>query len=245
MNTTQTRNDDFSWVFSTPGPVILIIDFFINCYATFMQWGFTNIYTDKIYSALYRMHIFDHPQMERLVVVMIVSVGFILSTAPEKRAIGYRWPLIFTATGLVFIFGSGFLVPPDSGIDLTIARSYMFVYGSGYLMLIGGGARLVRALRTLPHRRFFNKDAGGFPQEERRIVTDRSLNFRSRYKYNGKRRKSWINIINPRRGVLLIGSSGCGKSRYIIEPAIEQMTSKGVSLFVYDFKYVRDVKLCK
>jgi len=129
------------------------------------------------------------------------------------------------------------VVSPEQVMDPPVARPYMIMYGLGYLMTLGGGARLILAIRTSRHQRFFNEDAGGFKQEERKIVTDRSLNFRARYRYNGKYRKSWINIINPRRGVLLIGSPGCGKSRFIIEPAIEQMTGRGVSMFVYDFKY--------
>jgi len=81
------------------------------------------------------------------------------------------------------------------------------------------------------------KNIGGFRQEERLIPTLYSLNFAAKYKYNGKMRKSYINIINPRRGVLIMGSPGAGKSWFIIEPAIRQLIEKGFSLFVYDFKY--------
>jgi len=237
MNATPTRQDDFNWVFTTPGPIILLVDFFYNCYYAFMQWGYTNPITDRLFEIIGRLKFFDNPQGERLVILGLVFMGAFLSTAPQKKAIHYRWPLIITLLGMVLLFVSGLVVPPGHGVYLPIARSYMFVYGLGFLMVTGGGPRLARALKTSAYNRFFNEDTGGFRQEERRIVTDRSLNFRARYVYNGRLRKSWINIINPRRGVLLIGSPGSGKSRFIIEPAIEQMIQKGVALFIYDFKY--------
>ena len=46
-----------------------------------------------------------------------------------------------------------------------------------------------------------------------------------------------MNLINPRRGVLVMGSPGSGKSWFVVEPAIEQLVQKGVALFVFDFKF--------
>ncbi|HVU84821.1 MAG TPA: TraM recognition domain-containing protein, partial [Puia sp.] len=42
---------------------------------------------------------------------------------------------------------------------------------------------------------------------------------------------------NGRRGVLIIGSPGSGKSWFIVEPAIEQLIEKGFCMLVFDFKY--------
>jgi hypothetical protein len=43
-----------------------------------------------------------------------------------------------------------------------------------------------------------------FPQEERYLTNNYAINLSATYKLNGQQRRSWINIINPFRGVLLM-----------------------------------------
>src|SRR5260221_6222610 len=83
----------------------------------------------------------------------------------------------------------------------------------------------------------FGQRRAGFPQEQALLSSDFSLHLRGSYSWQGQQRKSWINFINPRRGILIMGSPGSGKSWFIIEPFITQLIEKGFALFVYDFKY--------
>ena len=83
----------------------------------------------------------------------------------------------------------------------------------------------------------FGHNQLGFPQERKRLVSSCSLHLAARYTDRGKSRKSWINFVNPRRGVLILGSPGCGKTWFIIEPLISQLLQKGYALFVYDYKF--------
>ena len=57
------------------------------------------------------------------------------------------------------------------------------------------------------------------------------------YNLKGERRKSWINLINMFRGVLIAGSPGAGKSYFVIRHIIDQHIRKGFTMFLYDFKY--------
>ena len=52
-----------------------------------------------------------------------------------------------------------------------------------------------------------------------------------------KMHKGWINIINPFRGTIVLGTPGSGKSFGIIDPFIRQHSAKGFAMMVYDFKY--------
>jgi DNA-binding transcriptional regulator YbjK len=52
-----------------------------------------------------------------------------------------------------------------------------------------------------------------------------------------KRRNSWINVINPFRSLLVIGTPGAGKSYFVIRHVITQHIRKGFTMFLYDFKY--------
>ena len=49
--------------------------------------------------------------------------------------------------------------------------------------------------------------------------------------------RGWINIINPFRGTIVLGTPGSGKSFGIIDPFIRQHSAKGFAMMVYDFKY--------
>jgi len=49
-------------------------------------------------------------------------------------------------------------------------------------------------------------------------------------------RNSYINIINPYRGVLNLGTPGAGKSYFFMRHVITQHIKKGFTMFVYDFK---------
>ena len=83
----------------------------------------------------------------------------------------------------------------------------------------------------------FNTDGETFPQEERRLANPYSVSLPMTYELRGCQRKGWINILQPFRGLLVMGSPGSGKSRYVIRPLLEQQIRKGFTLFVYDFKY--------
>ncbi len=76
-----------------------------------------------------------------------------------------------------------------------------------------------------------------FPQEERLLENEYSINLPAKYKLKDKVRDSWINFINPFRGLLVAGTPGAGKSYFIIRHLISQHIAKGFSMFIYDFKF--------
>lgn len=49
--------------------------------------------------------------------------------------------------------------------------------------------------------------------------------------------RGWINIINPFRGTIVLGTPGSGKSFGIIDPFIRQHAAKGFAMMCYDFKF--------
>jgi hypothetical protein len=83
----------------------------------------------------------------------------------------------------------------------------------------------------------FNTGAESFPQEEHRLSNPYSVHLPMEYAFRGRWRKGWINLLQPFRGLLIMGSPGSGKSYYVIRPLLEQQIRKGFTLFVYDFKF--------
>jgi DNA-binding transcriptional regulator YbjK len=119
----------------------------------------------------------------------------------------------------------------------TVAIVYITATGIGFLLILAGGNLLSRLIKLNLGDDVFNSLNETFPQEERLISNEYSINLPARYNLKGRLRKSWINIINPFRGLLVIGSPGSGKSWFVIQHVIKQHIEKGFALFVYDFKY--------
>ena len=83
----------------------------------------------------------------------------------------------------------------------------------------------------------FNFENESFQQPEALVANDYSVNIPMIYYWKQKMHKGWINIINPFRGTIVLGTPGSGKSFGIIDPFIRQHAAKGFSMMVYDFKY--------
>lgn len=144
----------------------------------------------------------------------------------------------FTYKGTGITIGCGVLLYLGSVALVSVYWLYVLLSSVGFILILTGGTRLSRVLHyNLRTNDPFGLLKAGFPQEERRIDTDFSLHLPAQYVREGQTRESWINVINPRRGVFIMGSPGCGKSRFIIEPLLQQLIQKGFALFLYDFKY--------
>ena len=66
--------------------------------------------------------------------------------------------------------------------------------------------------------------------DRKKINTDYSFSFPTD-------ERTWVNIPNPFRGILVIGGAGSGKSYSIAEPIMEQSAQKGYTGIIYDFKF--------
>ncbi|MDZ7606507.1 MAG: type IV secretory system conjugative DNA transfer family protein [Cyclobacteriaceae bacterium] len=83
----------------------------------------------------------------------------------------------------------------------------------------------------------FNIENESFDQSRKRVFSRYSVNIPMRFYFNRRVQKGWLNIVNPFRATLLIGTPGSGKTFSVIIPFIKQHIAKGFSMLVYDFKY--------
>ena len=83
----------------------------------------------------------------------------------------------------------------------------------------------------------FNFENESFQQSEDLVANDYSVNIPMIYYWKQKMHKGWINIINPFRGTIVLGTPGSGKSFGIIDPFIRQHAAKGFAIMCYDVKF--------
>ena len=83
----------------------------------------------------------------------------------------------------------------------------------------------------------FNFENESFQQSENLVANEYSVNIPMIYYWKKRMHRGWINIINPFRGTIVLGTPGSGKSFGVIDPFIRQHSAKGFAMMVYDFKY--------
>jgi hypothetical protein len=221
--------------FTTASFILLLGHIYYECYDAFAQQGQIGEILGRIQNAAAGLHFVADDTICKLCTLLVLLPSCLPLGRPSDRKVGYKVPLIFLGAGLLIYFSTADLTPVNG--DRISAYCYIAITGLGYLIIVGAASRLSASIRYAFSTKRFQDNASGFRQEKQLITTGYSLNFRAKYGYNGRNLKSYINIVNPRRGVLIMGFPGCGKSWFIIEPVIEQLTQKGLALFVYDFKF--------
>lgn len=117
------------------------------------------------------------------------------------------------------------------------ATIYIGLTATGFLLFLSGISKMFRIIKIKLTHDVFNSENETFPQEERKLENEYSINLPAQYHYKGKVRDSWINVINPFRGSLILGTPGAGKSYFVIRHIITQHIKKGFSMLIYDFKF--------
>lgn len=215
---------------------ILAAHFYLCCYAAFREWGFTAEITDRIILNIVKTGLFTgmlRPKLAALLCLFISLIG----VRGKKDEKAQKNPIIaYLLTGLLLYFISVLCFYLNAKPSL-IAILYIGITATGYMLILTGGGLLSRLLKDKLNKDVFNTENETFPQEERLLTNEYSVNLPARYRLKAKFRSSWINIINPFRGILVAGTPGAGKSYFVIRHIINQHIKKGFSMFLYDFKY--------
>jgi hypothetical protein len=217
--------------------LLLMIHFYYYGYAVFKQWQLTSDFSDRILANIFKTGFFDHFHKSKLFALgfLVISLLGAKGRKDEKLQLGTAFKIL--GFGLGFYFGS-YLLLLLFQVTIGTHLVYITITSFGFLLMLSGGTLLSRIIQNrLNNKDIFNKENETFPQEERLLQNEYSINLPARYYLKDKIRKSWINIINPFRGLLVSGTPGSGKSYFVIRHVITQHIQKGFSMFIYDFKF--------
>ncbi|SEK25056.1 conjugal transfer protein MobC [Parapedobacter koreensis] len=215
---------------------ILAIHAYLTCYLAFRQWGWTADISDRLLANLLTMGFLDGMAKPKFGALIFLAISLMGVRGRKDEKINWRSITAYIVSGLSLYFASALTLYLTVETDM-LALCYIGTTAIGYLLMVIGGTHLSRLVKFSLQRDIFNNDNETFPQEERLLQNEYSINLPAKYNLKGKLRDSWINFINPFRGLLVIGTPGAGKSYFIIRHIIDQHIKKGFAMFVYDFKY--------
>lgn len=217
--------------------VILVIHFYYYCYVAFQEWELTSTFSDRILGNIYRTGIFSNFVKSKLIALGFLAISLLGAKGRKDVKLNYKTAFAYLITGLLLYFASYLsLMLQLPAQEKTIV--YISITAIGFLLILSGGTLLSRIIKSkFNNKDIFNKENETFPQEERLLENEFSINLPARYRLKNKVRNSWINIINPFRAIMVLGTPGAGKSYFVIRHVITQHIRKGFTMFVYDFKF--------
>src|SRR5688572_23841046 len=216
--------------------IILFLHIYFYCYQAFKIWGWTAELSDNLLKNIHRSGLYVTFNRSKLIALGLLIISLMGAKGKKQENIRFNTAATYILTGLIVYFGSYWLLKINSTIE-TVTIIYSSITILGFLLILSGGTLLSRLIKLKLSKDIFNQLNETFPQEERLLQNEYSINLPAQYNLKGRIRKSWVNIINPFRSFLVIGSPGSGKSWFVIQHVIKQHIEKGFCMFVYDFKY--------
>ncbi|MFV8334687.1 conjugal transfer protein MobC [Flavobacterium sp. RSP29] len=217
--------------------IVLVIHFYYYCYAAFREWHLVSGFSDKIMSNIHNTGLFSNFHKSKLFALGFLMISLIGAKGRKDEKLNYKTAFAYIITGILIYFISYLSLY----LKIEIAQAaiaYITISSVGFLLVLSGGTLLSRIIKNrLNQKDIFNTENETFPQEERLLENEYSINLPARYHLKDKVRNSWINIINPFRALMVLGTPGSGKSYFVIRHVITQHIRKGFTMFIYDFKF--------
>ena len=217
--------------------IFLLVNCYWFCYEAFHVWGGTLGIIDKILMNFQRTTgLFSSILWTKLFCVVFLALSCLGTKGVKEEKI--TWPKIWTVlfSGFVFFFLNWWLLVLPIG-KIGAASLYIFTLSIGYICLLMGGVWMSRLLKNNLMDDVFNTENESFMQETRLMENEYSVNLPTRFYYKKKWNNGWINVVNPFRASMVLGTPGSGKSYAIVNNYIKQQIEKGFAMYIYDYKF--------
>jgi len=216
--------------------IALEISVFVYLGAPF--WGIFNVGLLRIKAVIIYQELI-YSKLSVLLLICLVSIGTLskkqLDFDPKTKVV---YPL---SLGLLLYFGSLFLYGKPGrflfAYTTTMDLSYMVFSFVGAVLISISMDNVSKIIRSGLGKDKWNVEAESFMQQVKKIENPYSVNIPMLFYYKKKVRKGWVNLVNPFRATLLIGTPGSGKSFSVVNPFIRQLIAKSFAVCLYDFKF--------
>ena len=217
--------------------ILAIMNVYWYCYEAMRMWGVTIGVVDRILINFNRtgglFHSILYTKLFSLLLLALSCLGT-KGVKAEKMSWNRIWTVLAVGFFLFFLNWWILLLPIS---HLGNATLYIFTMTAGYICLLMGGLWMSRLLKHNLMEDVFNNENESFMQETKLMENEYSVNLPTRFYYKKKWQRGWINVVNPFRATIVLGTPGSGKSFAVVNNYIKQQIEKGYSMYIYDFKF--------
>lgn len=217
--------------------ILAIMNVYWYCYEAMRMWGVTIGVVDRILINFNRtgglFHSILYTKLFSLLLLALSCLGT-KGVKAEKMSWNRIWTVLAVGFFLFFLNWWILLLPIS---NLGNATLYIFTMTVGYICLLMGGLWMSRLLKHNLMEDVFNNENESFMQETKLMENEYSVNLPTRFYYKKKWQRGWINVVNPFRATIVLGTPGSGKSFAVVNNYIKQQIEKGYSMYIYDFKF--------
>ena len=217
--------------------LFVIINIYWFCYAQFREWNMTLEIVDRILLNFNRStNLFSNILWTKLFAVLFLALSCLGTKGIKEEKITWRKIVIALSVGCLLFFFNGCLLESVLSLMLSVSL-YILTMTIGYLCMLAGGVWMSRLLKSNLMEDVFNVENESFQQETRLIENEYSINLPTRFYFQKRWNDGWINVVNPFRASIVLGTPGSGKSFAVVNQYIKQQIEKGYAMYIYDFKF--------
>ena len=216
---------------------LLMVHVYVYCYPSITSWNLNLEVIDKIIMNFNNTTgIFNCVLWSKLAVTLLLAVSCLGTKGVKGEKITRHKIHAALFAGCILFFLNWWI------LDLPLPHAavtalYVFTLVSGYLCLLMAGLWMSRLYKHNLMEDVFNLENESFQQETRLMENEYSVNLPTKFQYQGRLNDGWINVVNPFRATIVLGTPGSGKSYAVVNNYIRQMISKGYSCYIYDYKF--------
>ncbi|QQQ28920.1 conjugal transfer protein MobC [Chryseobacterium indoltheticum] len=215
--------------------ILVLMHIYWFCYGFFEELGWTLNLVNKILQNFNKTAgLFGKPLYSKLFALILLSLSCLGTKGVKNEKITWHKIFVVLGFGVVLFFFSIVLLQLPSDYATSL---YMLSTGSGYIFLMMAGIWMSRLLKHNLMDDVFNSENESFQQETKLLYNEYSVNLPTKFYCQGKWHQGWINVVNPFRATIVVGTPGSGKSFAVVNNYIKQHIEKGFSMYIYDFKF--------
>ncbi len=217
--------------------IFIVVHIYWFCYQAIVDMGINIGVVDKILLNFQnRAGLFSNLLVTKVFAIIFLALSCLGTKGVKNQKM--TWQKIYATFlgGLVLFFMNWWLLdlPFSPIVNMVIYTATMTI---GYILLLMSGVWISRMFKHNLMEDVFNVANESFMQETRLMENEYSVNLPTKFVYQGKEWDGWINVVNPFRATIVLGTPGSGKSYAVVNNYIKQTIAKGFATYIYDYKF--------
>ena len=217
--------------------IFIVVHIYWFCYQAIVDMGINIGVVDKILLNFQNTAgLFSNLLVTKVFAIIFLALSCLGTKGVKNQKM--TWQKIYATFlgGLVLFFMNWWMLdlPFSPIVNMVI---YTITITAGYILLLMSGVWISRMFKHNLMEDVFNVANESFMQETRLMENEYSVNLPTKFIYQGKVWDGWINVVNPFRATIVLGTPGSGKSYAVVNNYIKQTIAKGFATYIYDYKF--------